>query len=122
MSHKNFEELTYEEKVRFIRKEFGITELNLHNIKKVITQCHVLGCINYNIIDSYEAVQNFTLEIAIRIYTDYDGLKEAYSDCTSVDSALCELEKVYITLTDSDFRKDLGNLIDKYKENYRRRG
>lgn len=122
MIYKNFEELTYEEKVRFIRKEFGITELNLHNIKEVITQCHVLGCINYNIIDSYESVQNFTLEIAIRIYTDYDNLREAYKDCTSIDSALCDLKKVYMTLTDPDFGKDLGNLIDKYEEKYGRRG
>ena len=114
MSYKNFEELTYEEKVRFIRKEFGITELNLHNIEEVIKCAHTFRCINYNIVDSYESIQNFTLEIAIRIYTDYDNLKEAYIDRTSEMSALSDLKMIYIALNDSEFKKDLENLIDKY--------
>ena len=68
MNYKNFDELTYEEKVEFIENEFGITEINLHNIEEVITQGHAIGCVNNNVVDSYEAIQDFSLEIAIRIY------------------------------------------------------
>lgn len=115
MNYKNFDELTYEEKVDFLEKEFGITEINLHNIEEVITQYHYIGYVNNDIADSYEAIQNISLEIAIRIYTDYDNLKEAYIDYTSIDSALCELKKVYKTLNDSDFKEDLKNLINRYE-------
>ena len=82
MKNKTFKELTYDEKVIFLEKEFGITEFNLDNIKKVITQGHAIGCVDNNVVNSYEAVENFTLEIAVRIYTIYDNLKEAYVDCT----------------------------------------
>ena len=114
MKYKNFEELTYEEKASFIRKEFGITESNLYDIEKVITQCHNIGYINNDVVDNYEAIQNTSLEIAIRMYTDYDNLKEAYVDFTSTISALSDLKMIYITLNDSEFKKDLENLIDKY--------
>ena len=114
MEYKKFEELTYEEKARFIRKEFGIIESNLYDIEKVITQCYNIGYISNDIIDSYEAIQNASLEIAIRIYTDYDNLKEAYVDRTSEISALSDLKMIYIALNDSEFKKDLKNLIDKY--------
>ena len=114
MEYKKFEELTYEEKARFIRKEFGIIESNLYDIEKVITQCYNIGYISNDIIDSYEAIQNASLEIAIRIYTDYDNLKEAYVDHTSEISALSDLKMIYIALNDSEFKKDLKNLIDKY--------
>lgn len=116
MNYKNFDELTYEEKVSFLRKEFGIIDINLHNIKEVITQCVDLGYINNDIVNSYEEIQDISLEIATRIYTDYDNLKEAYIDYTSIDSALCELKKIYKTLNDSDFKKDLEELIDRYGE------
>ena len=114
MEYKKFEELTYEEKARFIRKEFGIIESNLYDIEKVITQCYNIGYISNDIIDSYEAIQNASLEIAIRIYTDSDNLKEAYVDHTSEISALSDLKMIYIALNDSEFKKDLKNLIDKY--------
>lgn len=122
MEYKKFEELTYEEKVRFIEKEIGIMESSIYDIEKVITQCYNIGYINNDVVNSYEEIQNISLEIAIRIYTDYDNLKEAYVDCTSTDSALCGLKMIYMTLTDPDFGKDLGNLIDKYEEKYKRRG
>ena len=115
MNYKNFDELTYEEKVDFLEKEFGITEINLHNIEEVITQGHAIGCVDNNVVNSYEAVENFTLEIAIRIYTEYDNLKEAYISCTSINSALCELRKIYTTLNDSKFKEDLKNLINRYE-------
>ena len=115
MNYKNFEELTYEEKVEFIENEFGITEMNLHNIEEVITQGHAIGCVDNNIVDSYKAIQDFSLEIAIRIYTIYDNLKEAYVDCTSIDSALHELRKIYTTLNNSKFKEDLKNLINRYE-------
>lgn len=118
MNYKKFEELTYEEKVRFIEKELGIIESSLYDIEKVITQCYNIGYINNDVVDNYETIQNISLEIAIRIYTDYDNLKEAYVDCTSTISALTDLKMVYITLSDSDFnlKKDLKNLIDKYEK------
>lgn len=116
MNYKNFDELTYEEKVEFIENEFGITEINLHNIEEVITQGHAIGCVDNNIVDSYKAIQDFSLEIAIRIYTIYDNLKEAYVDCTSTSSALSDLKMIYKTLNNSDFKKDLKNLIDKYEK------
>ena len=37
MEYKKFEELTYEEKASFIRKEFGIIESNIYDIEKVVT-------------------------------------------------------------------------------------
>ena len=114
MEYKKFEELTYEEKASFIRKEFGIIESNLYDIEKVVTQCYNIGYISNDIIDSYEAIRNASLEIAIRIYTDYDNLKEAYIDRTSEMSALSDLKMIYIALNDSEFKKDLENLIDKY--------
>lgn len=116
MNYKNFEELTYEEKVEFIEKEFTITEIELHNIEEVIRQCYNIGYINNDLIDSYEAIQDFSLEIAIRIYTIYDNLKEAYVDCTSTSSALSDLKMIYKTLNNFDFKKDLKNLIDKYEK------
>lgn len=114
MEYKKFEELTYEEKASFIRKEFGIIESNLYDIEKVVTQCYNIGYINNDVVNSYEAIQNASLEIAIRIYTDYDNLKEAYVDRTSEISALSDLKMIYIALNDSEFKKDLKNLIDKY--------
>ena len=114
MEYKKFEELTYEEKASFIRKEFGIIESNLYDIEKVVTQCYNIGYISNDIIDSYEAIRNTSLEISIRIYTDYDSLKEAYIDRTSEMSALSDLKMIYIALNDSEFKKDLENLIDKY--------
>lgn len=115
MNYKNFDELTYEEKVEFIENEFGITEINLHNIEEVITQCHDIGYVNNDVVNSYEAIQNISLEIAIRIYTEYDNLKEAYINCTSINSALYELKKIYTTLNNSKFKEDLKKLIDRYK-------
>ena len=120
MEYKKFEELTYEEKASFIRKEFGIIESNLYDIEKVITQCYNIGYISNDIIDSDEAIQNASLEIAIRIYTDYDNLKEAYIDCTSEISALSDLKMIYIALNDSEFKNDLENLINVYKDKYER--
>ena len=114
MEYKKFEELTYEEKASFIRKEFGIIESNLYDIEKVVTQCYNIGYISNDIIDSYEAIRNTSLDIAIRIYTDYDSLKEAYIDRTSEISALSDLKMIYIALNDSEFKKDLKNLINKY--------
>ena len=114
MEYKKFEELTYEEKASFIRKEFGIIESNLYDIEKVVTQCYNIGYISNDIIDSYEAIRNTSLDIAIRIYTDYDSLKEAYIDRTLEISALSDLKMIYIALNDSEFKKDLENLIDKY--------
>ena len=114
MEYKKFEELTYEEKASFIRKEFGIIESNLYDIEKVVTQCYNIGYISNDIIDSYEAIRNTSLDIAIRIYTDYDNLKEAYVDRTSEISALSDLKMIYIALNDSEFKKDLKNLINKY--------
>lgn len=117
MNYKNFDELTYEEKVDFLKKEFGITEINLHNIEEVITQCHDIGYVNNDVVNSYEAIQNISLEIAIRMYTEYDNLKEAYVDCTSINSAIYELKKIYTTLkNNSKFKEDLKNLIDRYYE------
>lgn len=116
MKNKTFKELTYDEKVIFLEKEFGITEVNLHNIEEVIRQCYNLGYINNDLFDSYEAIQDFSLEIAVRIYTIYDNLKEAYVDCTSTSSALSDLKMIYTTLNDPDFKKDLENLIDKYEK------
>ena len=115
MKYKNFEELTYEEKASFIKKEFGIRESSLYDIEKVITQCHNIGYINDGVADSYEAIRNTSLEIAIRIYTEYDNLKEAYICCTSINSALCGLRKIYTTLNDSKFKEDLKNLINRYE-------
>ena len=114
MEYKKFEELTYEEKASFIRKEFGIIESNLYDIEKVVTQCYNIGYISNDIIDSYEAIRNTSLEIAIRIYRDYDNLKEAYIDRTSEMSALSDLKMIYIALNDSEVIKDLEKLIDKY--------
>ena len=117
MNYKNFEELTYEEKVEFIENEFGIAEISLHNIEEVITQGHAIGCVDNNVVDSYEAIQDFSLEIAIRIYTEYDNLKEAYINCTSINSAIYELKKIYTTLkSNSKFKEDLKNLINRYYE------
>ena len=115
MNHKNFDELTYKEKADFLEKEFGITEINLHDIEEVITQCHDIGYVNNDVINSYEAIQNISLEIAIRMYTEYDNLKEAYIYCKSINSALCELRKIYTTLSDSKFKEDLKNLINRYE-------
>ena len=121
MNYKNFEELTYEEKVEFIENEFGIAEISLHNIEEVITQCHDIWYVNNDVVNSYEAIQNISLEIAIRIYTEYDNLKEAYINCTSINSAIYELKKIYTTLkSNSKFKEDLKNLIDKYYEIWKR--
>ena len=115
MNYKNFDELTYEEKVDFLENEFAITEINLHNIEEVITQCHDIGYINNDVVNSYEAIQNISLEIAIRMYTEYDNLKEAYIDYISIGSALNELKKIYTTLNNSEFKEDLKELINKYE-------
>ena len=49
------------------------------------------------------------------MYTEYDNLKEAYIYCKSINSALCELRKIYTTLSDSKFKEDLKNLINRYE-------
>ena len=69
MNYKNFDELTYEEKVDFLEKEFGITEIELHNIEEVITQCHDIGYINNCYITTFSfCIYGLTPEYCRRIF------------------------------------------------------
>ena len=120
MKYKNFEELTYEEKLEFIEDQFNISELDVFSIEEVITYCYNNGLLNNAVVKGYETVQTICLDIAIRKYTEYNNLVEAYIDCTSTISALCELEKIYTTLNNSEFKDDLENLINIYKDKYER--
>ena len=120
MKYKNFEDLTYEEKLEFIEDQFNISELDVFSIEEVITYCYNNGLLNNAVVKGYETVQTICLDIAIRKYTEYNNLVEAYIDCTSTISALCELEKIYTTLNNSEFKDDLENLINVYKDKYER--
>lgn len=120
MKYKNFEELTYEEKLKFVEDQFNITELDIFAIEEVVTYCYNKGLLNNFVVKGYETVQTICLDIAIRKYTEYNNLVEAYIDCTSTISALCELEKICITLDNSEFKDDLENLIQTYKDRYER--
>lgn len=122
MKYKNFEELTYKEKLKFIEDQFNIAEPDVFDIEEAIAYCYNNGLLNNFVVKDYETVQIIALDIAIRKYTEYNNLVEAYIDCTSTISALCELEKIYITLNDSEFKDDLGNLIKVYEDKYDTRG
>lgn len=122
MKYKNFEDLTYEEKLKFVEDQFNISELDVFSIEEVVTYCYNHGLLNNAVVKGYETVQTICLDIAIRKYTEYNNLVEAYIDCTSTISALCELEKIYITLNNSEFKDDLGNLIKVYEDKYDTRG
>lgn len=122
MKYKNFEDLTYEEKLKFVEDQFNISKLDVFAIEEVVEYCYNNGLLNYVVVDSYETVQIIALDIAVRKYTEYNNLVEAYIDCTSTISALYELEKIYITLNNSEFKDDLGNLIKVYEDKYDTRG
>ena len=57
MNYKNFEELTYKEKLKFIEDQFNIAEPDVFDIEEAIAYCYNNGLLNNFVVKDYETVQ-----------------------------------------------------------------